>query len=105
MTELPQTYPIRLEADYPPESSRPLAFCGIVFLLPKLILLLPHIVVLYFVNIAVFVAVYISYWVVLFTGQYPRGIHEFAVGALRWQVRTSAWFFSLTDQYPPFSLR
>lgn len=50
------------------------------------------------------IAAWIGYWAIAFTGVLPRGIHEFLVGVLRWQARTIGWMFSLTDEYPPFSM-
>jgi hypothetical protein len=105
MPDLPYEYPVRVEVDYPPESSRALALCGALFMFPKMVLLLPHIIVLYFLNIACALIVYLGFWVVLFTGKYPRPLYEFVLGVLRWQTRTSAWLFGLVDVYPPFSLR
>jgi hypothetical protein len=100
LPERPEDYPVRVEADYPPQSSRALALCGALFFV-KALLLLPHLIVLYFVNLAGFVVVYVAYWAVLLTGHYPRGMYEFALGMLRWQTRVSAWFMGLTDRYPP----
>src|SRR5262249_11150742 len=102
MTEFSSDYPIRIEADYPQESSRLLACCGILFFCPTALLPLPHVFILFFVNLAAVIVVYLAYWVVLFTGNYPRGMYDFALGALRWQTRASAWLFGLVDFYPPF---
>ena len=104
MTHLPGDYPVTVKAEYPPESSRLSALCGILFMFPKALLILPHILILNFVNLAAMVVVYLGYWVVLFTGRYPRGMYDFALGVLRWQTRISAWLFGLVDRYPPFSL-
>lgn len=104
MPEFASDYPVMVEADYPPESSRLLALCGI-FWFPKVLLLLPHLFILYFISLAAILVVYIGYWVVLFTGRYPRGMHEFVLGMLRWQTRINAWLFGLVDRYPPFHLR
>jgi hypothetical protein len=95
-------YPVRIEADYPERSSRLLALLGILFL--KTILLLPHIVVLYFVGIIQFIIVWLAYWVVVFTGRYPRGMFDFVIGASRWSLRVNFWDYGITDKYPPFSL-
>ena len=86
------------------ERSRGLAVAGIIWFL-KGLLLIPHVIVLYFVGIAAAIAGYIAYWVIAITGVYPDGIFNFVVGALRWSTRTSAWLLSLTDEYPPFALR
>ncbi|MCP4966944.1 MAG: DUF4389 domain-containing protein [bacterium] len=85
------------------ERSRGLAVSGIVFFF-KAILLLPHMIVLYFVGIAAGIAGWVAYWIVAFTGVYPDSIFNFTVGMMRWSTRTNAWMFSLTDEYPPFQL-
>ena len=105
MNDFPEFYPVKLEADYPERSSRLLALCGIFIMWPKMILAVPHIFILYFVNIAAFFIAYIGFWVVLFTGSYPRGMHSFVVGTMRWQTRVQAWMLGLVDEYPPFSTR
>jgi Domain of unknown function (DUF4389) len=46
-----------------------------------------------------------AWFVILFTGRYPRLIFEFVVGVMRWTNRVSAYAFLLTtDRYPPFRL-
>jgi hypothetical protein len=100
-----ERYPVRVDADYPERSSRWLALVGVLFMWPKALLLLPHILLLAFIHMAAIVAVFISFVAVLFTGHYPRGTYDFVLGALRWQTRVSAWMLGLVDVYPPFSLR
>jgi hypothetical protein len=85
------------------ERGRGLAVAGIIWFL-KGLLLIPHMIVLYFLQIAAGIAGYIAFWAVAITGVYPDGIFRFLVGVLRWSIRTSAWLFSLTDEYPPFAL-
>ncbi|MDO8751511.1 MAG: DUF4389 domain-containing protein [Dehalococcoidia bacterium] len=99
-----QTYPVRVEADYPERSSRPLAVLALLFWI-KGVLLVPHFILLFFLNIAVFVAVVVGYWVVLFTGNYPRAMFDLVVGVTRWQTRMTFWLYGLTDKYPPFQMR
>ncbi len=101
---LEKKYPVRLEVDYPVENSKTLALLGIPFFFIKLVFLFPHMVILYFLNIASLVAVWISYWAILFTGKYPKGFFRFVVGVMRWQARVNAWLYSLTDKYPPFDI-
>jgi hypothetical protein len=96
-------YPARFEVDYPELSSRGLAVLGVIFLI-KWILLLPHLIILSLLSMASAVVVYISYWAVLITGRYPRGLFSFVTGVQRWTYRTNAWGYGLTDRYPPFSL-
>ncbi len=97
-------YPVRLEVDYPQESSKTLALLGIPLFFIKSILLIPHIVILYFLNLALLVIAWLSYWFILFKGKYPKLFFDFMVGVMRWQVRVNAWLYSLVDKYPPFDI-
>ena len=96
-------YPARFEVDYPESSSRLLALLGVIFLI-KFVLLIPHMIILYFLGIVSFAVVYIGYWAVLITGRYPRGLFNLVAGVQRWSYRTNAWMAGLTDRYPPLSL-
>ena len=96
-------YPLRLEVDIPESPSRLMALLGI-FLIVKMLLLLPHIVIMYFLAIAQVIILWLGYWVVLFTGSYSEGLFNFTVGVSRWQMRMNAWYYGWTDRYPPFSL-
>jgi hypothetical protein len=74
--------------------------------LVKWFLAIPHYIVLLFLYIAVSFLSLAGWFVVLFTGHYPRSFHDLVVGVLRWSVRVQAYAFVLvTDQYPPFQLR
>src|SRR5205814_1409498 len=73
--------------------------------LVKWLLAIPHYVVLFFLWIAVTVAVIIAWFAILFTGRYPQTLFRFVVGVLRWTNRVTSYAFLLvTDQYPPFQL-
>jgi hypothetical protein len=73
--------------------------------LVKWFLAIPHYVVLFFLYIAVFVVVVITWFAILFTGRYPRGLFDFVEGVIRWHNRVVGYAFLLvTDRYPPFSL-
>ena len=97
-------YPARLEIDTPEAPSRLLALFGILFMIIKFILLIPHLVILYVLGIVAIVVAYIGYWAVLITGGYPRGLYNLITGVQRWEYRTTSWLLGLTDRYPPFSL-
>lgn len=70
----------------------------------RLILAIPHFVVLIFVLLAWCVTTIVAWFAILFTGTYPQGLYEFGVGALRWLLRVQAYMLLLVDEYPPFSL-
>ena len=80
-----------------------LVLLGILFAL-KFLLLVPHIIVLYFLSLIRFIIVWFAYWVVLIAGRYPRGMFDFVVGATRWETRVNLWMNGIVDRYPPFSL-
>jgi hypothetical protein len=73
--------------------------------LVKWFLVIPHVIVLCFVDIAAYVCVIIAWFAILFTGRYPRPLFDFVVGVMRWQARV-VWYAVLfaTDKYPPFSI-
>jgi hypothetical protein len=89
---------IRYEVDYPERISRWKLF------LWKLITAIPHFFVLIFLFIAAGFCVFIAWFAILFTGKFPRGLHTFVVGVMRWGARVTAYVESLTDVFPPFSL-
>lgn len=73
--------------------------------LVKWLLAIPHYIVLFFLHIGLLVAVIVTWFAVLFTGRYPRGLFDYAEGVLRWQNRVTGYAVTLvTDQYPPFRL-
>lgn len=92
---------VHLEIDYPDVQQDLNPWLPLV----KWLLALPHYIVLFFLGIAAFLATIIAWFVILVTGQYPRGIFDFVVGVGRWGLRVDAYAFLLvTDRYPPFSL-
>lgn len=70
----------------------------------RLILILPHLLALCFLSAAWFCTTIIAWFAILFTGRYPEGLEEFAVGVLRWNTRVDAYALLLHDEYPPFRL-
>jgi hypothetical protein len=70
----------------------------------RLILAIPHFVVLFFVLCGWWVTTVVSWFAILITGRYPAELYGFGVGALRWLIRVEAYMLLLVDEYPPFSL-
>jgi hypothetical protein len=70
----------------------------------RLILVIPHLVVLAALAIAAFVVSVVGFFAVLFTGRWPAGARQFVLGVARWWLRVQSYLVLLHDQYPPFSL-
>jgi hypothetical protein len=70
----------------------------------RLLLAIPHYIVLLFVILAWGLTTIVAWFVILVTGSYPEGLYDFGTGALRWLLRVEAYLLLLVDEYPPFSL-
>ena len=70
----------------------------------RIILVIPHAILLYILQIIASVLLFIAWVIGIFTGNVPAGIHNFLAGYYRWTVRVTAYMYLLTDRYPPFSL-
>ena len=72
--------------------------------LVRIVLAIPHLIVLYALGIAAEVVALISWFAALFIGRLPSGLADFLSGYLRWTSRVYAYLLLLTDEYPPFEL-
>jgi hypothetical protein len=70
----------------------------------RLLLAIPHIVVLAFILTAWLVTTVIAWFAILLTSTYPRGLMEFGIGVMQWALRVEAYLLFLTDAYPPFEI-
>jgi hypothetical protein len=70
----------------------------------RLLLAIPHLVVLAFLLIGWFITSVIAWLSIVFTGAYPPSLHPFGIGAMRWLLRVEAYLLLLVDEYPPFAL-
>jgi hypothetical protein len=70
----------------------------------RVILAIPHLVVLAVLSFAAAVVAFIGWWGALFTGQLPEFAASFLLGVLQWQARVYGYLYLLTDVYPPFAL-
>lgn len=90
-------YPVLFHLDYPERLSRWKIFV-------KWLLIIPHAIVLYFLYLLAGIVYFISWFAILFTGRFPRGMFDFIVGFLRWLFRVNVYVYMFTDAYPPFSM-
>jgi hypothetical protein len=72
--------------------------------LVRIVLAIPHYIVLWVLGIATEVVVVISWFAALFIGRVPEGLAGFIAGYLRWATRVYAYLLLLTDEYPPFEM-
>ena len=91
-------YPASIEVADPP-GPRDRVAVGL-----RILLAVPHIIVLFFVLLAWSLTTIAAWCIILFTGNYPQGLYEFGVGALRWRLRVETYVLLMVDEYPPFSL-
>lgn len=70
----------------------------------RLILAIPHFVLLFFLLIAWLVTTVIAWVAILFTGSYPASLYPFGLGVMRWVLRVEAYLLLLVDDYPPFAI-
>ena len=88
-------HPIRLIANDDLHRSRLTVFF-------RLLLVIPHAIVLYVWGIVTVIALVLAWLVGIFTGRVPDGLHNFMASYVRYQTRVTAYFLILADPYPPF---
>jgi hypothetical protein len=103
---LEDAYPPFGDAPYPAsiEVTDPVAPRDRLTVAFRILLAIPHFIVLIFVLLAWCLTTIVAWFSILLTGSYPHGLYEFGVGALRWRLRLEAYMLLLVDEYPPFSL-
>lgn len=95
--------PVKFTIEYPKKLSRLILLLKTFF--GWLYCLIPHGIILGLYGLAVFFTTIIAWFAILFTGKYPRGLFNFAVGYQRWSNRVNAYMLLMTDVYPPFNVR
>ncbi len=69
------------------------------------ILLIPHLLALGILGLAFYLAFFVGFLAVLFTGTWPDAIWNFLVGFIRWQLRVVEYVYGLSPDYPSFGLK
>ncbi|WP_051939552.1 DUF4389 domain-containing protein [Phaeacidiphilus oryzae] len=70
----------------------------------RVLLLVPQLIVLFFLGIAGFFATVAAWFAGLVLGRLPAGLAGFLTGVLRYDTRVTASLMLLVDRYPPFAL-
>jgi hypothetical protein len=92
---------VHLEIDYPDVEKDLNRWMPLV----KWLLAFPHYVILAFLWLCAIVAIVIAWFAIIITGRYPKGLFNFVVGVIRWNLRVNAYMYLLvTDKYPPFGM-
>jgi hypothetical protein len=94
-SDTPTSHPIHLVVTDDLERSRLTVFF-------RLLLALPHLVWVAIWGIAVFFAVIAAWFVGIFTGRVPDGIHDFIATWVRYATHVNAYFSLAADPFPDF---
>jgi hypothetical protein len=68
----------------------------------RLILAIPHFIVLYVWGIAAFFAIVAAWFAIVITGTYPPALYAFVAALQRYSTAVYGYVALLTDEYPPF---
>src|ERR1700744_1929192 len=90
-------YPVSYEADYKSEQNRATTFF-------RIILAIPWLIVAYVYEIAATFPVFFAWVAIVILGRYPEGLYKLNSGFVRYYVRTYAWIFLQTAEWPPFGI-
>lgn len=73
-------------------------FLGIFYIV------IPHTIALMLVGLWGAILQFLTFWMVLLTGKYPRNWFDTQLGILNWNLRLNATLLNMTDGYPAFGL-
>jgi hypothetical protein len=90
-----QRHPIRLVVTDDLQRSRLTVFF-------RLLLAIPHLIVVYVWGIVVFLAAIVNWFATLFAGRSPQALHDFITSFLVYQTRVTAYLYLLAEPWPPF---
>jgi hypothetical protein len=91
-----QQHPIRLVVTDDLDRSRLTVFF-------RLLLVIPHLILLVLWSIVVYLAVLIAWFATLFMGRCPDALHNFIARFLRYLTHVNAYLYLVADPYPKFS--
>ncbi|MSQ33513.1 MAG: DUF4389 domain-containing protein [Dehalococcoidia bacterium] len=92
------SHPAIVSLPYPKQQARWLP-------LAKLLLAVPHLVVMVFLIPAALLATIVAALLITVTRRLPRPLFDFLLGVDRYYLRLNAYLLLMCDQYPPFRLR
>jgi len=90
-----------LKIDKPQTPSRLMAFPILGYII-RYILLIPYLIFSMVLVYGMSIAVFISWFIILFSGRYPESIYEFICDTQRITLAQVMYFYYLSDTYPSF---
>jgi len=97
MTAAATAYPFGLEVDPPAPQNRLTVFF-------RLLLVIPHAIVLFFLGIVAVLLAVVAWFVIVITGRLPGGLASFLLNFYHWSVRVQGYWLLLAGRYPPFAM-
>jgi hypothetical protein len=88
-------YPADFDIVYPDKLNN-------LMVLVKWLLAIPHLIIVSIFSNVLEILVLVIGIILLFTGKYQEDLFKFVMGMNRWIYRVYAYFFLMTDEYPPF---
>ncbi len=89
-------YPVRMEF------AGPLAQYSRAKTLFRIVIAIPLVVLRYVMGLLVQVGALAAWFVIVFTGKMPRGLHDVMLLGNSYTARSDAYLYLLTETYPPF---
>ena len=92
---------VRFEGGAPINRLWGIPFLGFVV---RYIVLIPHLIVLFFLGVIAAIVLYFAWLPVLILGRQATPVLDLVGGTMRYSARVYAYLFLITDRYPPFRL-
>ncbi len=90
-------YPVEYEVDFNARPNRGTTFFRIILAIPWLIVATVYAIAFAFTHFFAWVAIIVM-------GRYPAWLFNFNSGVIRFFVRTNAWVYLQSDEWPPFGI-
>jgi hypothetical protein len=99
----PDAYPVNVSYDRAAPINR---LWGLLWIgqFVRWVLLIPHFLVLFLVMIVAALMLLVTWIPVLILGRFPGWGYRWIGGLMAWSTRVSAYYWLMTNTYPPFSL-
>ncbi len=87
--------PVAFGFDFRPDANRLTSALRLIWIIPAMF-------ISFFLGIAVFFILFVSWVVIIVTGRHPRGMWDFTARVYRFSFELSAYAMLMTDEYPRY---